>query len=170
MKVAEKTVVKFEWALLIDGEVVDHSPEGETQTILIKHAHGLPPKLEAVLHGREAGESFTVRIDPQDAYGEYDPSKRMSVPRSSFPTGVNLEVGASFYTQDEAGKPLSVRVIALEAESVVVDANPERAGKTLEYRITIHNVRAADAGELEHGHVHGEGGVTHHDHGHDHRH
>ena len=168
MKVAEKTVVKFEWALLIDGEVVDHSPEGETQTILIKHAHGLPPKLEAVLHGREAGESFTVRIDPQDAYGEYDPSKRMSVPRSSFPANATLEVGASFYSQDEAGKPLSVRVIALEAESVLVDANPERAGKTLEYHVTIHNVRAADAEEIAHGHVHGEGGVTHHHHGHDH--
>lgn len=166
MKVAEKTVVKLEWALLIDGKAVDHSPEGETQTILTGHAHGLPPKLEAALHGREAGETFVTLIEAKDAYGEYDPSKRMSVPRSSFPIGVRLEVGSSFYTQDEDGKPLSVRVIALEAESVVVDANPERAGKTLEYRVTIHKVRAADAEEIAHGHVHGEGGVTHHHHDH----
>jgi FKBP-type peptidyl-prolyl cis-trans isomerase SlyD len=166
MKVANKTVVKFEWSLLIDGKVVDHSPEGETQTILINHAHGLPPRLEAVLHGREAGETFTARIEPHDAYGEYDPAKRISVPRSSFPASAPLEVGASFYTQDTDGKPLSVRVIALEAESVVVDANPERAGKTLEYRVTVHQVRTAETGELEHSHVHGEGGVTHHHHDH----
>ncbi len=166
MKVANKTVVKFEWSLLIDGKVVDHSPEGEAQTILINHAHGLPPGLEAVLHGREAGESFTVSVPPSDAYGEYDPAKRLSVPRSSFPASATLEVGASFYTQDADGKPLSVRVIALEDETVVVDANPERAGKTLEYRVTVHKVRAADPEELEHGHVHGEGGVTHHHHGH----
>jgi FKBP-type peptidyl-prolyl cis-trans isomerase SlyD len=168
MKVAQASVVTFEWTLLIDGKVVDHSPEGETQTILINHAHGLPPRLEAVLHGREAGETFTVSVPPSDAYGEYDPAKRISVPRSSFPASATLKAGASFYTQDTDGKPLSVRVIALEAERVVVDANPERAGKTLEYRVTVHRVRAAETEELEHGHVHGEGGVIHHHHGHDH--
>jgi FKBP-type peptidyl-prolyl cis-trans isomerase SlyD len=164
MKVSLNTVVKFEYALTIDNKIVDRTPEGETQTILIGHAHGLPPKLEVVLHGHEAGETFTAVIEARDAYGEYDPSKRLVVPTSSFPDGVKLEVGSQFYSQDADGKPLSVRVISLEAENVVVDANPERAGKTLEYRITIHAVRQAEPIELEHGHVHGDGGVQHHDH------
>jgi FKBP-type peptidyl-prolyl cis-trans isomerase SlyD len=165
MKVSDHTVVKFEYTMSIDSRVVDRTPEGETQTILIGHAHGLPPALEAALHGRTAGETFTAVVEPQEAYGDYDPSKRMDVPRSSFPEGVKLEVGAQFYSQDADGKPLSVRVIALEDAHVTVDSNPERAGKTLEYHVTVHAVRPAEPVELEHGHVHGDGGVTHH---HDH--
>lgn len=163
MKAAADTVVTFEYRLSIDHETVDRTPEGETQTILIGHAHGLPPKLEAILHGREAGERFTEIIEPKDAYGEYDDSKRMSVPRSSFPDGASLEIGAPFYTQDAHGEALTVRVIALEGDQVVVDANPERAGQTLQYRVTIYAVRKAEPGELEHGHVHGDGGVQHQD-------
>ncbi len=165
MKVSANTVVKFEYTMSIDTQIVDRTPEGETQTILMGHAHGLPPKLEAALHGHEAGETFTAVIQPGDAYGDYDASKRMDVPRSSFPDGVKLEIGAQFYSQDADGKLLTVRVISLEDMHVTVDANPERAGKTLEYRITIHAVRPAEPVELEHGHVHGDGGVTHH---HDH--
>jgi FKBP-type peptidyl-prolyl cis-trans isomerase SlyD len=165
MKVSLNTVVKFEFTLMIDQKIVDRTPEGETQTILIGHAHGLPPRLEAVLHDHQAGDTFTAIIEARDAYGEYDPSKRLIVPRSSFPDNAKLEVGSQFYSQDADGKPLAVHVIALEVENVVVDANPEHAGKTLEYRVTIHAVRQAEPGELEHGHVHGDGGVTHH---HDH--
>jgi FKBP-type peptidyl-prolyl cis-trans isomerase SlyD len=164
MKVSANTVVKFEYTLSIDAQIVDRTPEGETQTILMGHAHGLPPKLEAALHGHTAGEMFTAVIPPHDAYGDYDASKRMDVPRSSFPDGVNLEVGSQFYSQDADGKPLAVRVVLIEGTNVTVDSNPERAGKTLEYRVTIHAVRQAEPVELEHGHVHGDGGVTHHDH------
>lgn len=58
-------------------------------------------------------------------------------------------------------------MIELEDKDVTVDFNHEHAGKTLEYRITIHAVREAEPGEIEHGHVHGEGGIKHvHEHKH----
>ena len=53
------------------------------------------------------------------------------------------------------------RVTAVNGDLVTLDANPKWAGKTLEYSITIHAVREAEPEELEHGHVHGEGGVRH---------
>jgi hypothetical protein len=42
MLVAAQTVVRFAWTLKIDGKQVDGTPEGETQTILIGYAPGLP--------------------------------------------------------------------------------------------------------------------------------
>ena len=161
MKVSADTVVKFEYSLKIGDRVVDRTPEGESQTILIGHAHGLPPKLEAIMDGRAVGETFIEIVSPEDAYGTYDPSKRIAVPRSSFPDGASLGVGSQFYSQDTDGKPLAVRVIALEGDRVIVDSNPERAGQTLEYTVTIYAARPAEPAELEHGHVHGDGGVHH---------
>jgi FKBP-type peptidyl-prolyl cis-trans isomerase SlyD len=161
MKVAAQTVVKFAWTLEVDGKRVDGTPVGETQTILIGYAHGLPVQLEASLIGLEAGEHKTVSVEPEDAYGVYDPGKRQIVPTSSFPVGANLQVGAKFFTQDAKGNPLTARVIESSGENVTVDFNHEFAGKILEYKIDVRSVRVAEAGELEHGHVHGDGGVKH---------
>jgi FKBP-type peptidyl-prolyl cis-trans isomerase SlyD len=161
MRVAAQTVMKFAWTLKIDGKRVDGTPEGETQTILIGHAPGLPVQLEASLMGLEAGEHKTVRMAAQNAYGEHDPSKRQTVPASSFPVGANLEIGAKFFTQDAGGNPLTARVVEFSGEGVTVDFNHEFAGKILEYVIQVQSVRAAEPGELEHGHVHGAGGVSH---------
>jgi FKBP-type peptidyl-prolyl cis-trans isomerase SlyD len=161
MKIAAQTVVKFAWTLSVEGKRVDGTPEGETQTILIGHTHGLPVQLEASLIGLEVGEHKTVIIEAEDAYGVYDPGKRQIVPTSSFPVGANLQVGATFFTQDAEGNPLTARVIESPGENVTVDFNHEFAGKILEYKIEVQSVRVAEAGELEHGHVHGDGGIKH---------
>jgi FKBP-type peptidyl-prolyl cis-trans isomerase SlyD len=118
-------------------------------------------QLEASLIGLEAGEHKTVSIEPEDAYGVYDPGKRQTVPTSSFPVAANLQVGAKFFTQDAEGNPLTARVIESSGENVTVDFNHEFAGKILEYKLDVRSVRAAEAGELEHGHVHGDGGIKH---------
>jgi FKBP-type peptidyl-prolyl cis-trans isomerase SlyD len=161
MKVVAQTVVKFAWTLSVDGKRVDGSPEGETQTILIGHAPGLPLQLEASLIGLEAGEHRTVRIRPEEAYGRHDLGKHQTVPISNFPVGAKLQIGANFFTQDTSGNPLTARVIGLAGESVTVDFNHEFAGKILEYKIDVRSVRVAKAGEIEHGHVHGDGGIKH---------
>jgi FKBP-type peptidyl-prolyl cis-trans isomerase SlyD len=44
---------------------------------------------------------------------------------------------------------------------VDIDLNHPMAGKQLSFDIEIIEVREASAEELEHGHVHGEGGVQH---------
>jgi FKBP-type peptidyl-prolyl cis-trans isomerase SlyD len=63
-----------------------------------------------------------------------------------------------------AGEPLAVLFGrgGLIAGSVVdVDLNHPMAGKTLRFDLEIIDVREASAQELEHGHVHGPGGVEH---------
>jgi FKBP-type peptidyl-prolyl cis-trans isomerase SlyD len=160
MKITDSGVVKLEWRLIIDGKIVERSLEGEAQTILMGHAKSLPPGLEGLLIGREAGQEFTTTLE--NGYAVYDPSKVHTAQKSDFPTKTNLALGASFYTQDEIGKPLVARVVNLEQDTVTVDFNHERAGKTLEYQIKILQVRSAEPSELEHGHVHGQGGVDHH--------
>jgi FKBP-type peptidyl-prolyl cis-trans isomerase SlyD len=159
MKVHEKSVVKFEYSLKVDDKILERTTEGKTKTILMGHEKGLPPGLERSLLGREAGASFTASVE--NGYGVIDPTKIHIAPKSAFPKPMKLDVGERLYSQDEKGRPVSLRITAVADDAITVDANHEHAGKTLVYEIKIHHVRDADKGELEHGHVHGEGGVKH---------
>ena len=160
MEVRENTVVTFEYELRVDGEVVDASPEGEPVTVLVRHAYWLPPGLEKALVGRGPGP-FEVIVPPDRGAGEHDPGKVSVVRREEFPGGASIEAGEEFHARDEGRRPVAVRVVAVEGDEVTVDANPELAGKELAYWGEIHAVREATAEEVDHGHVHGAGGVEH---------
>lgn len=159
MKVHEKSVVKFEYILKIDGKILERTSEDKTKTILMGHEKDLPPKLEESLLGREIGESFTVSVE--EGYGVIDLAKIQIAPKRAFPKTIKLEIGERLYSQDDEGNPVALRITAVDGDAITVDANHEHAGKTLVYEIKIHSVRDAEQGELEHGHVHGEGGVKH---------
>lgn len=159
MQVGVTSVIKLEYVLKLEGKVLERTTAGKTKTILLGHEKGLPPGLAQVVVGRRAGETYTAQCG--NGYGEIDPSKVHIVPRSEFPQSAKLEVGELFYSKDAEGKPLSLRVTAVNSDTVTLDSNHEHAGKTLEYSITLHSVREAQQEELEHGHVHGEGGVVH---------
>lgn len=158
MKIRQYWVIKFEYTLHIDGALVERSPEGHPITILTHHAPHLPAGLEALLMGKKPGD-YLVNLPPESAYGPYDLAKRVVVQRRELPEEPRL--GGAFTAQGSDGEPLLYRVVEIAGDSVTLDANPKWAGKTLEYRLTIHTVRPADKDEIAHGHVHGEGGVIH---------
>lgn len=160
MEVRENTVVTFGYELRVDGERVDASLEGEPVTVLVGNAPWLPLGLEGALFGLSPGP-FRVTLPPERAAGTHDPGKVAVVGRGEFPEGSSVEGGEEFHAQDEGGRPVAFRVVAVEGDRVTVDANPELAGKTLGYEGVIHGVREATPEEVEHGHVHGEGGVEH---------
>ena len=54
-----------------------------------------------------------------------------------------------------------VTVVALEEEMITVDGNHPLAGVHLNFDVTVREVREPSKEELEHGHVHGEGGHQH---------
>lgn len=160
LEVRQNMVVTFGYELRVDGEMADASPEGEPVTVLIGHAPWLPPGLEEALVGLSPGP-FRVTLPPERAAGTHDSGKVVVVGREEFPDESSVEEGEEFYAQDEDGKPVAIRVVAVEGDRVTVDANPRLAGKTFEYEGVIRDVREATAEEVEHGHVHGEDGVEH---------
>lgn len=158
MKIKTHWVIRFEYVLRINGEVVDRSPEGHPLTILTGFAPSLPLGLEAALVGKEPGAYHWV-VPPEQAYGPYDPARRVVVERRQLPEEPRL--GAVFTAESEDGQTLLYRVVAVEGDAVTLDANHRWAGQTLEYDVAIHAVRPAERDEVAHGHVHGEGGVIH---------
>ena len=162
MTVKDDTVVSFHYTLTnAGGETLESSRDrGEAMTYL--HGAGnIIPGLEGALAGREAGDTFTVTIPAAQAYGERRegniqrlPLKRLGVASRQLRPGQVLNLTTS-------RGPAQVTVTKVGRFHVDVDANHPLAGQALTFDVEITAVRDASPEELEHGHVHGPGGVEH---------
>lgn len=160
MQVTKDMVVTLTYELLdVDGELIESSDAP------IAYLHGgydgIFPLVERALAGKTVGEQCRVRLEPEDAFGDYDAELVRLEPREKFPG--NLEVGMRFEGRgEESGETVIYTVTDVAEDKVVVDGNHPLAGQTLHFSCTVTGVRAATAEELAHGHVHEEGGHQHH--------
>ncbi|AVV34761.1 MAG: peptidylprolyl isomerase [Cobetia sp.] len=160
MQIAQNAVVSFHYTLTNnEGEVLDSS-EGREPLAYIHGAGNIVPGLEKELDGKTSGDELKVAVSPEEGYGEVQEALVQEVPREAFQGVEDIEAGMQFQAQTQGG-PLMVTVTKVEGDTVTVDGNHPLAGETLNFDVQITNVREASAEELEHGHVHGEGGVEH---------
>lgn len=161
MQISTNSVVLIDYTLTNDqGNVIDTSSGREPLAYLQGHQN-IISGLESALEGKSAGDRVQVSIAPADGYGERDESLSQSVPRQMFEDADKVIVGMQFHTMTEQGQQQVVTVTAVDAENVTVDANHPLAGETLNFDVTVVEVREALPEELEHGHVHGPGGHHH---------
>lgn len=160
MQIAQNSVVAFHYTLTNDsGEVLDSS-EGRQPLTYLHGAGNIIPGLERQLEGRAAGDKLNVSVSPEEGYGEVQPQLVQEVPRDAFQGVEAVEPGMQFQAQTQGG-PMMVTVTKVEGDTVTVDGNHPLAGQKLNFDVEIANVREASQEEIEHGHVHGEGGVEH---------
>jgi FKBP-type peptidyl-prolyl cis-trans isomerase SlyD len=154
--IADDVVVKIEYTLIVDSEVLDSSAdEGPLEYL---HGHdNIVAGLEAALSGKKVGDSLQVTISPEDGYGEYDDEATAYVPREEIPTDVPLEEGVEIVMEDDEGDVMSAVIVWVGADEVKLDFNHPLAGRELEFEVKVVGLRAATEEELEHGHAHVEG-------------
>ena len=160
MQVSKNTVVTLTYELLdADGQLIESSDTP------VEYLHGgydgIFPRVEQALSGKDVGEHCEVRLEPEDAFGDYDAELVRMEPREKFPG--NLEVGMRFEGRGEdSGETLIYTITDVAEDKVVVDGNHPLAGQTLHFTCKVTAVRAATDEELAHGHVHDEGGSHQH--------
>ena len=163
LQVAKNTVITLDYHVTDpDGEVVD---EGRDPLIYLHGGYDdIFPMIEEAVHGKKIGESVTVKMQPDDAFGEYDAELIQMESRKGFPK--ELEVGMQFEGVPEGGDDddiLIYRVTEIADDKVVLDGNHPLAGMALVFTCTVTAIRPASAEEIEHGHVHEEGDCEHDD-------
>lgn len=157
MQVAKNTVVTLDYNVTDpDGVLVDAGKDP------LVYLHGgyedIFPKIEEALQGKKVGETVKVKLQPDDAFGEYDAELVQMEPRENFPE--TLEVGMQFEGAPEGSGEddfILYRVTEIADGKVVLDGNHPLAGTALVFTCTVTAVRPASAEELAHGHVHDEG-------------
>jgi FKBP-type peptidyl-prolyl cis-trans isomerase SlyD len=161
MQVAKDTVVTLKFRVTDpDGNVVD---EGNEPLVYLHGGYGgIFDKIEETIQGKKAGEQVTIKLQPEDAFGEFDEELVMIESRNLFPE--NIEVGMQFERAAEDGQDDGelYTITDIADDKVVVDGNHPLAGMALVFDCTIADVRQATAEELAHGHVHGPHGHHHH--------
>jgi FKBP-type peptidyl-prolyl cis-trans isomerase SlyD len=153
-EIVRNSVVTLEYHVTDpEGEVVD---EGREPIIYLHGGYDdIFPKIEEALQGKTVGESVQVKLQPDEAFGEYDSSLVQIEPRKDFPK--ELQVGMQFEGGPENGEDddfVIYRVTDIAGDKVVLDGNHPLAGMALIFTCTVSGVRPASAEEVEHGHVH----------------
>ncbi|MBU2739191.1 peptidylprolyl isomerase [Acidithiobacillus thiooxidans] len=160
MIISNDKVVTIDYSLTDEeGELIDSSV-GEEPLIYLHGHHGIIPGLEQALAGHRTGDKVEVSIPPEEGYGDWDEDLVEVVAKEDFDDPEDLEIGTQFETETDEGARLAT-VIDIEGEDVTVDLNHPLAGMTLNFDVTVLDVRDATAEELAHGHVHGEHGHEH---------
>jgi FKBP-type peptidyl-prolyl cis-trans isomerase SlyD len=159
MKIEKDRVVRFHYAVAEQGAVpVESSQGGEPLAILAGHGN-IIPGLEKAMEGHAAGDTFAVDVPAAEAYGEKREGLTQRVPKKHF-GDQRLEPGMQVVLNTNFG-PRAVTIEKVGMSVVDVDLNHPMAGKDLHFDIEVVDVREATAEELEHGHVHGDGGHHH---------
>jgi FKBP-type peptidyl-prolyl cis-trans isomerase SlyD len=153
MQIAKDTVVTLNYELFdVDGNLIEKTEEP------IEYLHGgydgIFPVVEQALDGKNVGDSCRVRLEPDDAFGEYDAELVHVEPRDKFPgtVGVGMQFEGRGGSSDEM---LLYTVTDIADDKVVVDGNHPLAGQTLDFSCTVASVRSATADEIQHRHAHG---------------
>jgi FKBP-type peptidyl-prolyl cis-trans isomerase SlyD len=110
-------------------------------------------KVEEALTGQEAGFQTTLHLEPEHAFGEYDPALVFFEERAIFPEAI--EVGMQFdgvppgaLTKDMPADAIYTVTEAYPGH-VVLDGNHPLAGIALRLELVVRDVRAATAEETE---------------------
>ena len=125
---------------LDDGSVFDSSEGGEPLEFTIGQGQMIPGFEQGVV-GMELGESRTVTIAADQAYGVYQPQGVIEVDRSEIPPTIQLEVGLQLQATGPDGRPAQLTVIELSEDKVKMDGNHPLAGKDLTFEIEVIGIR-----------------------------
>ena len=87
------------------------------------------------------GEIVDVHLMPEEAYGMPDPANIITVAFEDMPGSENLEIGNQVYLTTPYGQQFPVKVVDKDKETITFDANHEMAGKELNFKIELVEVK-----------------------------
>jgi len=123
---------------LEDGTIFDTSIAEGREPLDVELGLGqLIKGFEAGLIDMSEGDKKTVEISVEDAYGEPKPEFISEVPKTNVPEGI--QVGESLQGMGPQG-PVNVQVIAVNEETVTLDANHPLAGKNLIFDLEVVSI------------------------------
>lgn len=168
MIVENSKVISLTYELRLNTENADITEKVDSQNpMTFLYGHGnLLPEFEANLNGKKTGDTFSFSLSPDKAYGVASDEAIIDLPISVFEVNGQvdtelLQIGRAIPMMDQEGNRLNGTVVNLEKESVKMDFNHPLAGETLFFNGEITDIREATEEEIQHGHVHGEGGHQH---------
>lgn len=130
-----------------DGNTID---DGKEPLIYLHGGYNtifLP--IEVALHGKSVGDSVTVKLQPADAFGEYDPELISIVPVDELPQPLTVGMQIEGSPADGGYEDrFFVTVTDIADGKAVLDANHPLAGVSMVFNCIVQDVRPATTEEI----------------------
>ena len=120
---------------LDDGTQFDSSAGREPLEVTLGNGEVIPG-FEQALIGMAVGETKSINIPADQAYGDHQPELVQQVERSNIPDDIELSVGMQLQAQGPDRTYLLV-VTDFDDENVTLDGNHPLAGKALNFELEL---------------------------------
>lgn len=124
---------------LEDGTVFDSSREREPLNVNLGSGEVIPG-FEKGIVGMAVGESKTLKLGPDEAYGQKRPDLVVDVAKANFPDHITPTVGERLQVKQPDGSVINVQVAEIKDETVTLDANHPLAGETLVFDVELMEI------------------------------
>lgn len=98
------------------------------------------PGFDKAVDGMAVGESKTVNIPAEDAYGPHQPAMVQDVPKSALPDDLEPAEGMGLQAQGPDGQLVNLVITEVKDDSITVDGNHPLAGKALNFDIELVSI------------------------------
>lgn len=134
--VTEGNMVKVNYTLTVDENVVDSSQKGKPLEFQVGSSQVIPGFEEALV-GMKVGEKKSFELSPDKGYGHEDPRGIQTVSKDKMPPDIKPEVGMTLHAQMPNGQPMPMRIIEVNEDTIVVNLNHPLAGRTLNFDVEV---------------------------------
>lgn len=132
-------VVSIAYTLKVDGKVAETAAPDRPFVFTMGDGSVIEGMQDA-LANRRKGEVINTIIPPEKAYGQPKPELVKEVPLNSLGS-VKANIGDTIIARTPDGRAMPVKIGGLSPTGVIVDFNHQLAGKTLEFEITVVDVK-----------------------------
>jgi FKBP-type peptidyl-prolyl cis-trans isomerase 2 len=124
---------------LNDGSQFDSSQDREPLEFTLGTGQVISGFNDAVT-GMSVGDSKTITIPSDQAYGAHNPEMMQDVPRSAIPADIDLQPGMILSARSAEGQTVNFKVVEFDDESVKVDGNHPLAGEDLTFDLELMEI------------------------------
>jgi peptidylprolyl isomerase len=101
------------------------------------------PGFDKAVEGMTVGDSKSVNIPPEDAYGPRHDQMIQDVPKTALPDDLEPVEGMALQAQGQDGQVINLTVTAVSDDSIPVDGNHPLAGQALNFDIKLVDIASA---------------------------
>ena len=156
MKISENTYVSLVYDLTVGEGEEREVMEQATAENPLEFIYGTNSMLEAFeknIENLSEGDAFKFSLTPEEAYGDYDDSKIIELPKNIFEVDGKIDdemlfEGNTLPMMDSSGNRLMGSVVSIDDTTVTMDFNHPLAGETMHFEGTVKGVREASAAEI----------------------
>ncbi|SBW01251.1 Peptidyl-prolyl cis-trans isomerase [uncultured delta proteobacterium] len=134
------TILVHYTGTLSDGTMFDSSRDGDPlESVLGQNM--LIPGFENAILGMKEGDTKTVTIPPDQAYGDRAEELILSLPASEVPGHMKPEVGMLVQLAMDNGEEFEAVITEIGEEEITLDANHPLAGEALTFELELVGIK-----------------------------